>query len=189
MKSKKININKEVFPKICSTCKQMKCSSDFYKDSNNSSGLRSNCKVCQNISRDLWVQSNQGRLAELRKVYLQNPQVKLRRAELSRKWNRDNPEKVLLTKAKRRAKQLKMPCTITLSDIQIPEKCPALGIQLQINDGKASDNSPTIDRLNSSLGYIPGNIHVISHKANRIKNNSSFEEFRNIYFWWSTLNE
>ncbi len=43
-----------------------------------------------------------------------------------------------------------------------------------------SDNSPTIDRINSSRGYEPGNIEVISWRANRMKGDATAEEHRKI---------
>lgn len=39
-----------------------------------------------------------------------------------------------------------------------------------------SNNSPTIDRINPKLGYIKGNVWVISNKANRFKNDATLEE-------------
>lgn len=38
------------------------------------------------------------------------------------------------------------------------------------------DGSPTLDRIVPEKGYVKGNVAVISHKANRIKNNGSLEE-------------
>lgn len=42
------------------------------------------------------------------------------------------------------------------------------------------DNVPTLDRIDSSKGYIKGNIQVICFKANRLKNNSTIEELKKI---------
>lgn len=39
-------------------------------------------------------------------------------------------------------------------------------------------NNPSIDRLDPSIGYIPGNICVISYKANTMKNNASYTELK-----------
>jgi hypothetical protein len=57
--------------------------------------------------------------------------------------------------------------------------CPVLGIELNyFNTERMQDNSPTFDRIDSSKGYVPGNVCVISWKANRIKNDGSAEEHR-----------
>lgn len=64
-------------------------------------------------------------------------------------------------------------------DIVIPETCPVLGIKLALNT-KPQDDSPSIDRIDNSKGYIKGNVHVISFKANRIKNNATPEELMKV---------
>ena len=71
--------------------------------------------------------------------------------------------------AKARAKQKNLPFTLTLSDISIPAVCPILGIPLQVNAKHMRDSSPTLDRIYPEKGYIPGNVVVVSLRANRIK--------------------
>jgi hypothetical protein len=44
-------------------------------------------------------------------------------------------------------------------------------------------NSPTVDRLVPELGYIEGNISVISHRANSIKRDASAEELEKVLAW------
>ncbi|MBE0470604.1 MAG: hypothetical protein IBX55_13985 [Methyloprofundus sp.] len=64
-------------------------------------------------------------------------------------------------------------------DIVIPDKCPVLGIPLKksISKGDAG-NSPSIDRVDPSKGYTPDNIRIISHRANRKKQDCTVEELR-----------
>jgi len=79
--------------------------------------------------------------------------------------------------AKSRAKERGLEFNITIDDIFIPEKCPVLGIPIYKNSrGCLSVNSPTLDRIDNSMGYIKGNVMVISHKANQIKSNGSIED-------------
>lgn len=82
-----------------------------------------------------------------------------------------------MTMARQRAKKQGVSFTITEDDVQFPEDmlCPVLGIPLERNVGgkAASDNSPSLDRVKPSLGYVPGNVIVISSKANRIKSNAN----------------
>jgi hypothetical protein len=65
-------------------------------------------------------------------------------------------------------------CTITSADIVIPTYCPALGIKLKAAVGVKSnrDLSPSLDRIDPSKGYVPGNVQVISYLANKIKQNA-----------------
>ena len=167
----------------CSKCKEMKTTIDFYRDKSGPGGLRSSCKVCANKASKKWLNNNQYKAKQTRLAYLNREDVKFRRCKLAKAWNRISVESTLLTKAKKRAKANNLPFNLTKDDIDVPEFCPALGIILKVNDGKLGDCSPTLDRLIPELGYVVGNICVISAKANRIKNNSSFEEMRKIAAW------
>jgi len=78
----------------------------------------------------------------------------------------------LATSAKKRG--IPFDLTITeLNNLSFPITCPILGIPLKYNRGKAEDNSYSIDRINSNLGYTIDNIIVISLRANKLKNNAS----------------
>ena len=46
-----------------------------------------------------------------------------------------------------------------------------------------TDDSPSIDRLIPELGYIKGNVNVISLRANIIKNNATKDELIKIANW------
>jgi hypothetical protein len=91
-----------------------------------------------------------------------------------RLYTRNNPEKVLLTQSRIRAKKRGLDHTISIEDIRIPSICPVLKIQL--NQGGNTDNSPSLDRIDSSKGYTPDNVWVISTRANRIKNDATPDE-------------
>ena len=73
----------------------------------------------------------------------------------------------MLAAAKQRAKKKGLPCTISYKDIFIPEVCPVFNTPLEW-DGKR-DDVPSLDRLDSELGYVKGNVRVISGRANRLK--------------------
>ena len=49
------------------------------------------------------------------------------------------------------------------------------------------DNSPTIDRIVPELGYVKGNVVVVSAKANRIKNDATITEILSVYNYYSSL--
>lgn len=103
--------------------------------------------------------------------------------EYSKNWNRRNRHSkdgkvgYLYKHAKRRAGKLGVPFTITKADIVIPETCPLLGIVLKFdNTAKTKDSSPSIDRIDNTRGYVPGNVWVISWRANSIKRDACLEE-------------
>lgn len=91
-----------------------------------------------------------------------------------------DPRGDLLKDARYRAKRAGVPCTITKDDIVIPDVCPVFGIPIAKTEGRASDSSPSLDRVIPSQGYVRGNIVVVSLKANRIKSDSSVEELRQL---------
>jgi hypothetical protein len=96
---------------------------------------------------------------------------------------RADPRIRLLSCAKARAVEHGVPFDLTLHDIAIPNFCPALGILLTPGKGKVGPNSPTLDRITPELGYVRGNVAVISHKANAIKNNATPLELHAVAHW------
>jgi hypothetical protein len=65
---------------------------------------------------------------------------------------------------------------ISIDDILIPVVCPLLGITLEFNGSRY--NTPSLDRIDNTKGYIKGNVWVISDLANRMKQNASIEDLR-----------
>lgn len=80
--------------------------------------------------------------------------------------------------ARARAKRRGIPFTLTPEDIKIPERCPLLGIPLLRSPATYAtrDAAPSLDRIDSTKGYAPGNVWVISFRANAIKRNATLEE-------------
>lgn len=87
--------------------------------------------------------------------------------------------KLIYNRLKQSAKKRGIPFTLTSSDIlhlDLPISCPVIGIPLEYNRGEMKDNSFSIDRIDTTRGYEPDNICVISMKANRAKNNLTQSE-------------
>jgi hypothetical protein len=101
----------------------------------------------------------------------------------NRRYYRDDPARSLLKSVKQGAKKRGIQVAITEADIRIPGVCPVLGIPLRIAEGRMDDNSPSVDRLDSSRGYTPDNINIISWRANRLKNDASLAELEAIVLW------
>lgn len=92
-------------------------------------------------------------------------------------------ESELLKQAKYRAKKNKIEFNIDISDIIIPEYCPILKIPLFTRKGHSGPNSPSLDRIDPSKGYVKGNVQVISHKANTIKSDATLQELLDFATW------
>lgn len=65
-----------------------------------------------------------------------------------------------------------------LKTVPMPKTCKYLGIELNYGAEVIQDDSPSVDRIDNSKGYVEGNIQVISNKANKIKGNCTFEEMQ-----------
>lgn len=97
-----------------------------------------------------------------------------------RSWRARNPEMSMLYNARERAKKMGVLIDITVDDIVIPDVCPVFGFPLERGDGRKQDNSPSLDRIDNNLGYVRGNVVVVSWLANRIKSNASLDQLKAI---------
>jgi len=99
--------------------------------------------------------------------------------------SRNQPFKLKATKAKARAKILNIPYNLTaeyLESIWIGV-CPVLHKEIYLYEKQNEEFSAELDRFVPNLGYVKGNVHFLSRKANRIKNNSSIEDIENLLNW------
>lgn len=111
--------------------------------------------------------------------------------ESMRIYRRKNPNGMLYHLAKQRAKKCGIEFNLSKEDIVIPTVCPVLNIELRPNIGgrAASDNSPTLDRIHPKIGYIKGNIIVISSLANKIKSSANHRQILAVGRWLKGLTE
>jgi hypothetical protein len=86
------------------------------------------------------------------------------------------------------ARQRDKEFSISLDDILLPDYCPVLGIQLDY--GWPITNLaavPSIDRIDNAKGYIPGNVLVISNRANKLKNDATRAELLAMARFWPSF--
>lgn len=95
------------------------------------------------------------------------------------------PEAKMLQRAKERAKKFNLEFNLELSDIIIPTHCPALGCELVVSKGRSggSPESPALDRIDNTKGYIKGNVMVMSHLANQMKASANPEQLIKFAHW------
>lgn len=89
----------------------------------------------------------------------------------------------MIVEAKCRSKKFGIPFTI----VNVPwvSVCPILGITLTLEAGPrgGADSSPALDRIRNSLGYVDGNVQIISTRANLLKRDATLEELVAIGRW------
>ena len=104
---------------------------------------------------------------------------------VKKKYWQDHPEKYLIYISKSRAKRIGKEFSITEDDISIPEYCPILNIKLGpvSSSIKERDSSPSVDRIDTTKGYIKGNVRVISFRANACKADMTIEDIERLYLY------
>jgi hypothetical protein len=95
----------------------------------------------------------------------------------------------LLRNSRYRAKRDGIRHTLTLSDIAVPTHCPVLGLRLRVSKGRASPASPSLDRINPRRGYVPGNVIVVSWRANEIKKDALPDELDRVAAFYRQLSD
>lgn len=86
----------------------------------------------------------------------------------------------MIQRARQRARAIGIACTIGVQHIMIPRLCPLLGIPIEVGTKHSYDNAPSLDRIDPSIGYVPGNVWVISNRANTIKSSATLAELQKI---------
>jgi hypothetical protein len=97
---------------------------------------------------------------------------------------KDDPQyylKKIYRERRRVAKQKGIPFDILFEDIgEVPTHCPILGIKLKHGDYQTS---PSLDKIDPTKGYVKGNVHWISFRANRLKADATVEELCLLLEW------
>lgn len=147
--------------KTCSKC-HLKLPLENFKL--RKSGYRDSwCHRCTYRSRKRWAKAYRAR-------------KKHERTAAYAQWRRSNYEVYTLNILRKRARDKNISFNLTKEDLKMPIKCPVLGIPIYNATKKATDNSPSVDRVIPRRGYVKGNVCIISHRANMLKNNASLSE-------------
>lgn len=144
---------------ICCTCKQDKEETEFHFE-NRELGFRvRQCKICNSIAT---------------KRYRDVHKDKINKR--TREFRQQNFQHRIVWVAKQRSKWQSLAFDLSPEDIIMPTHCPYLGLELHYTAGKArEDSTASLDRIIPELGYVKGNVEVISDLANRMKNSASKE--------------
>lgn len=94
-------------------------------------------------------------------------------------------ESKMFGRAKARAKERSIEFNLDKEDIIIPEICPILNIPIVYHSGSSGGkvNSPALDRIDNSKGYVKGNVIVISHLANMMKSCATEKQLLSFADW------
>lgn len=147
----------EANSKRCSVCKEIKNLSLFGVRKKAKDGRNYRCKVCQSKSS--------------RDSRSRNPMA--------------TQVGTMIKKAKERSALKKLPFDIDFEYLldRAPSHCPIFNMPLEWSCFRSEKkgplpNSPSLDRIVPDLGYVKGNVWIISHRANTIKSNATHEELK-----------
>lgn len=126
-----------------------------------------------------YYEENREDIREYQKKYRSQETVKKKNREqyLRRKEEgaikRPPRQKEMWYQAKYRSAKNNTPFDIEVDDVEMVDVCPILGIELDQKGNRESTSS--LDRIIPKLGYVKGNVRVISNKANRMKGDHTLE--------------
>lgn len=130
------------------------------------------CLICKRVGWRKWYRDN-----------LRTPEARKRRQEAERARRISDPRRLMLSRAKRRAKLFNLPFALVIADIIVPRRCPVLGLTLMVGERRSGACSPSLDRIDPRRGYVRDNIAVISQRANQIKNEATLEDLHAVLRW------
>ena len=150
-------------PRVCKICKMPESLTEFSPE-------RRTCRKCVSKINYQRLRSNPAKRKSFETYQKQwEHDNNDARSKYDLKWRRNNFERLLLYSARARAKKYNVECSLTLGDIIIPDVCPVFKTPIK-KDLVNSNNSPSLDRMVPAKGYTKENTHVISCRANIIKN-------------------
>ncbi len=98
--------------------------------------------------------------------------------QIQYKNEKDRIKGYMIRNTKFMAKRRNIYFNLNYTDFDLPEFCPFLNIKLTFkNETSGNDLShASLDRIDNNLGYIPGNVMVISRLANNMKSCASWKQ-------------
>jgi hypothetical protein len=142
-----------------------------------------------NAAAKQWRENNRERFLSTHRALRHTDEYKQREKARTVASRRSGSLKFSLQKARQRAKENGWEFDLDLVYLQDiwTGICPILNVPLSLGQetGTISElHQGSLDRLDSSRGYVKGNVHYISFRANNIKTDATFDEFEQIYLWW-----
>ena len=153
--------------KVCSMCKEHKSLSEFDKDRTSKDGVGWRCKPCRKVYMD--------NMCRFKRWFARKPyQARKDGVEFT-----IEPEDIPGVKIGEIISLDRMGRKRTSWEaIEYPKVCPVFVIELDWGMNGLNGNSPSLDRIDSTKGYIKGNVMMISHLANSMKNNATPEQLK-----------
>lgn len=162
----------------CSMCKCYKSKDNFSKSARYSRGYDYRCKDCNKKRALEYHIDNKEALLTKWKTKRKNrsEKEKFKESEKLKKHYREHYIKIMVMRARERARTNNLECDLDESDIVLPEVCPLLGVPFIYGDANNKWYTYSLDRIDSTKGYTKDNVQVITYLANTMKNKASKKE-------------
>jgi len=171
--AKSIALNKCFKDQICSKCKILKKASEFNKHKNMKNGLFPYCKLCRKEIRSGVIYENEQKARLIR-----------RKSDIVSYKLRN-----IMWRAKRRSRENNLPFNLTLEYMRTlyTDICPVFGFPLNYTREKITPDCASLDKFIPDLGYVPGNVHIISVRANLLKKDASVSDIEKLLNWMKSI--
>lgn len=188
--------------KKCAHCGRQLSITEFHKKKGCKSGRRSDCRDCRKketraryiqwrskilAQNSAYAKTPRGRIVALKAKSKYRNSHRAERNEKERLWRRTDTVPWMLYSARQKAKRKGYVCDLEMDDLILPQTCPVLGIPLMIGNGKLCQNSPSLDRIDNTKGYVKGNVVIVSMRANAIKNDATVEELERVFKFYKRI--
>jgi hypothetical protein len=175
--------------KTCRECCAPLTAQNSAKDKSKKNGIALICKTCKGKIVAEWRKRNPDKVKLQRQrayqVRKQSPRAVKQKQQYNQTWYQkirksgvSGKVQILLSSIRARVKQGKIPMDLDLDYLVsiATDDCPVDGLPLDwemnsVTEGKATDRSPSLDRIVPSLGYVKGNVKFIANKWNTWKSN------------------
>lgn len=151
--------------KKCKSCKKDKPLDAFWKTKGTKDGRQYVCIECSKAHQEKLQEKRDSKANANPEAY----QLSVRR--------------YLLRIARRRAKDAGTECSIKADEIPWADKCPVLGVTLRQNTGHLDRYSFSLDRVDSSAGYVKENVRIVSWQFNNLKSNMTLDQVERFYLY------
>lgn len=118
--------------------------------------------------------------------YHNDPEFRRSWGDRAKSYIREDYRRGMLNRA-RQATKRGVPCNLeSIEDIPYVTHCPVFGVELVVGT-KQHNFSPSLDKIRPELGYVKGNIIVVSFLANRIKSDATPEQIMAVAKFYKKL--
>lgn len=155
--------------RYCGSCDETKLFSEFHKDKSKKFGISSTCKECSIKAARRYYLKNTEHIKETSRRYSKTHVPKFSR-------NIDSRLKSLHTKARNRNKDFSIPLT-DLFDLWKNQSGRCVYTKLPLIATANQFNTVSLDRIDSSIGYVSGNVQLVCAAINKMKQEYSEEMF------------